>query len=101
MSLAGEPGRGVPTEGTRRRAAEVARFFEIVGKTWNFTSFEPREHIASGDTVVVFGSYEGIARATRNPVASEWAMVWKMDGGKVAYFRELTDTEALASAVAA
>ena len=95
------PGEGIPTEGTYRGVAEVARFFEIVGRTWNFTAFEPREYIASGDTVVAIGSYSATARATGNSVASEWVMVWKMRAGKIAYFREYTDTQALASAVTA
>jgi len=93
------PGNAIPTAGTRRGPAEVGRFFEIVGSTWNFTSFEPREYIASGDTVVVIGSYAAIARPTGKTVSSEWVMVWKMRNGKVAYFREFTDTEAMAAAV--
>ena len=63
------PGKGVPTEGTRRSVEEVARFFEMVGSTWNFTSFEPREYVANGETVVVVGSYAGTARATGKPFA--------------------------------
>src|SRR4029453_12176384 len=62
------PGEGVPTQGPRRGVAEVARFFEIVGRTWNFTAFEPREYIASGDTVVAIGNYKAVARATGKPV---------------------------------
>jgi ketosteroid isomerase-like protein len=30
---------------------------------------------------------------------SAWVMVWKIRGGKVVYFREYTDTQALAAAV--
>jgi ketosteroid isomerase-like protein len=93
------PGEGIPTEGTRRGPAEVARFFEIVGSTWNFTAFEPREYIASGDTVVAIGRYAAVVRTTGQAVASEWVMIWKFLDGKVAYFREYTDTQALAAAV--
>lgn len=95
------PGEGVPTEGTRRSVAEVARFFEIVGATWNFTAFEPREYVGSGNTVAAIGSYTAIAQATGKRVSSEWVMVWKMRDGKVTYFREFTDTQALAAAVSA
>lgn len=93
------PGKDVPTAGVRRSAAEVAQFFQIVGNTWNFTAFEPRDYIESGDTVVAIGSYTAIARATGKMVSSDWVMVWKMRDGKVTYFREFTDTEALAAAV--
>ena len=95
------PGEGVPTQGVRRSVAEVARFFEIVAATWDFTAFEPREYVASGDTVVAIGTYAAIARATGKQASSEWVMVWKMRDGKVTYFREFTDTQALAAAVGA
>src|SRR4051812_26347592 len=72
------PGEGIPTEGTRRGPAEVARFFELVGSTWNFTTFEPREYVASGDAVVATGRYAGTARTTGRPVDAERAMVWKI-----------------------
>jgi len=49
--------------------------------------------------VVAIGNYKAVARATGKPVAAEWVMVWKMRGGKVIYFREYTDTQALAAAV--
>jgi ketosteroid isomerase-like protein len=93
------PGDGIPTSGTRKGPAEVARFFEIVADTWNFTAFEPREYVASGDTVVAIGSYAAVALPTGRTAGSEWTMVWKFRDGKVAYFREYTDTEAMASAV--
>src|SRR5436305_8704351 len=51
------PGERVPTAGTRHTAAEIARFFEIVAATWDFTAFAPREYVATGDTVVAIGSY--------------------------------------------
>ncbi len=93
------PGEGIPTGGLKRGKDAVVRFFEMVGSTWNFTAFEPKEYIASGDSLVVLGSYAGTARATGRPMSSEWAMVWKFRDGKVAYFREYTDTEALARAM--
>lgn len=92
-------GEGVPTAGTHRGTSGVARFFEMVGKTWNFTAFEPSEYVATGDTVAVIGRYAAIALATGKPVASEWVMVWKVRDGKVSYFREYSDTQALAAAV--
>jgi ketosteroid isomerase-like protein len=93
------PGKGVPTEGARHGKAEVAKFFQAVAETWNFTAFQPREYIASDDTVAVIGSYTAIALATGNSMSSEWVMVWKIRDGKLARFREYTDTQALAEAV--
>ena len=95
------PGKVNPTSGNRKGPAQVANFFEVVGNTWDFTAFEPREFVASGDTVVALGSYAAFARSTKKPTASEWVMVWKFRDGKVSYFREFTDTEALAAALVA
>jgi len=93
------PGEGVPTAGTRRGPAEVAQFFRTVADTWDFTSFEPREYVASGDTVVAIGSYAANTRSTGKPVTSEWVMVWKFLEGKVVSFREYTDTQAMVRAL--
>jgi ketosteroid isomerase-like protein len=68
---------------------------------WNFTAFEPREYIASGDKVAVLGSYTAIARATGKSMSSEWTMVWKFRDGKLAWFREFTDTHALLESLSA
>lgn len=92
------PGTDVPTTGARRGKAEVARFFEQVSATWNFTAFDPQEYVESGDTVVAIGTYAGTARATGASFEANWTMVWKFRDGKVAYFREYTDTEAMAGA---
>jgi ketosteroid isomerase-like protein len=93
------PGEGLPTAGKRHGKAEVAKFFESVAKTWEFTAFEPREYLASGDALTVTGMYSAIARATGKSMTSEWVMLWKFRGGKVAFFREYTDTLAMAAAV--
>ena len=90
---------GIPTAGNRKGRDEVKQFFESVTSTWTFTAFEPREYIANGDSVAALGSYEGISRATGKPLSASWAMVWKFRDGKVVYFREYTDTQALAGAL--
>jgi uncharacterized protein len=93
------PGTGIPTAGARHGKAEVKAFFEAVAATWEFTSFQPHEYIASGDIVTVIGAYTAIARATRRTVTSEWVMLWKIQNGKLTWFREFTDTQALAEAL--
>ena len=95
------PGEGIPTEGTRRSAGEVAQFFASVADTWKFTAFEPREYIASGDSLAVTGHYAATVPSTGKTVAADWVMVWKFRDGKVAYFREYTDTLALAAGLRA
>ena len=99
------PDIGHAPGGTYRGRAEVARFFQQVGETWEFRAFEPREYIASGDQVAVLGSYAFTSRATGRSASCDWAMVWKMRDGKVVHFQEYVDTavlrDALAQAVAA
>src|ERR1022692_3335529 len=56
------PDIGHAPGGTYRGRAEVARFFQQVGETWEFRAFEPREYIASGDQVAVLGSYAFLPR---------------------------------------
>jgi ketosteroid isomerase-like protein len=95
------PGTGIPTAGARHGKAEVREFFQTVAATWEFTNFEAREYIASGDMVTATGSYTAISRATRRSVTSEWVMLWKIQNGKLTRFREFTDTQALAAALTA
>jgi uncharacterized protein len=82
----------IPTMGPRRGRAEVGWFFKQVAATWDFDRFEPRQFIAQGDLVVSLGIYNGKARSTGRPFASEFAHVFTVKGGKIARFREYADT---------
>ena len=95
------PGEGLPTSGTRLGKTEVARFFQTVAETWEFTVFEPRDYIAAGDQIAVCGSYTATARSTGRQVKSEWVMVWKLRDGKVTRFQEYMDTAAARDAYSA
>jgi hypothetical protein len=88
----------VPTRGRRRGPQEVAKFFEQVGATVDFQKFEPREFIAEGDVVVALGHYQATIKTTRRSFASDWVMVFHMRGGKIARFREFTDSFGLTNA---
>ena len=77
---------------------EVAKFFDGLGRTAAFDCFEPKEYIADGDRVVVFGFYSGKGRMTQKPFATKWAMVFTVRNGKVSGFHEFFDTQNLGSA---
>ena len=94
------PGK-LPESGTWRRPAEVLKFFQSVGATWDFQAFEPRDFIASGDQVAAVGSYTATSRSTGRQVTAQWVMIWKFRGGKVTNFQEYTDTGAAERALAA
>ena len=88
-----------PTSGTRHGKTEVAKFFDLVKSTWLFSVFEPREYIAAGHNVAVIGTYTVMARATGKTASSMWMMHWKIRRGKIAYFREFADIQAIGNAV--
>ena len=89
----------LPDSGTWRGKAAVAKFFQLVGETWDFQAFEPRHYVASDNRVVALGSYTATSRATGKQVSAEWAMVWEFRNGKVARLQEFTDTLALHNAI--
>jgi ketosteroid isomerase-like protein len=87
------PGDGsVFTAGTRQGKAAVAEFFQTVNQVWEFESFEPREFVAQGDTVVAISHYDVRGKQTGRRASSDWVMVWKFRDGKVTHFQEYTDT---------
>ena len=96
------PGEGtaIPFAGPRRGKAEVARFFESVGATLDFHSFEPKEFISQGDVVVALGTWDVTVRGTSVRIVDGFAMVFRLRDGKIADFREYSDTRLLAEAFA-
>lgn len=91
-------GTHVPFSGARTGKAGVAEFFKIVGETEDFQQFEPREFVAQGDTVVALGHYRAVTRSTGKVFDSPFAMVFTLRDGKVATFREFTDSAAVNAA---
>jgi uncharacterized protein len=87
-----------PYAGLRRGRTEVANFFAQVGSAFEFTKFEPREFIAQGDDVVAIGDYAGKVKGTGRTIASDWVMVFTIRNGKIARFREWTDSAQLVRA---
>ena len=83
-----------PTLGPRRGVAGTASFFADVAEHDDFTSFEPRQMIASGDTVVALGHYGITAKKTGRHFESDWAHVFTLRAGKCVRWQEFTDTAA-------
>lgn len=89
-----------PTLGPRKGSAAVTEFFRLVAENEDFSDFTPREFYAADDKVFVLGSYKLKVRKTGTPIASEWVHVFTLKNGKVARFREHTDTAQFATAFA-
>ena len=90
----------VPFSGARTGKAAVAEFFKQVSEAEDFEQFEPREFVAQGDRVVAIGHYRAKAKATGKVFDSPFAMVFTFRGGKIAAFREFTDSAAINAAFA-
>ena len=82
--------------GPRKGKAAVGEFFKVVGETWDFTEFKPKEFNASGDKVFVLGHYAMKVKKTGKSVASDWVHVFTLKDGKVVAFKEFMDSAALA-----
>lgn len=90
----------VPFSGERRGKAGVAEFFKQVSETEDFQQFEPREYIAQGDQVVALGHYRAVTRTTGKAFEADFVMVFTLRGGKIAAFREFTDSAGINAAFA-
>jgi ketosteroid isomerase-like protein len=96
------PGEGlIPQAGVYEGHDGVARFFQTLSETTEFSAFDPREFVAQGDRVIVLGSYRGGVKATGRWFESDWAMSFLLRDGKIIKFQEYTDTAAIAPAYAA
>ena len=81
-----------PLFGARKGPAAVRAFFNQICENQEAVSFKPRDFHVAGNTVLVLGHYTWMLRRTGKPVDTEWAHVFTVKDGKVAAFREFTDT---------
>src|SRR5436190_23299505 len=72
--------------------AELPGFFGALAEEIDFTTWENRQYVADGNTVVVLGYYAGKNKRTGKSFACEFAHVGTLDDGKFTSFREFTDT---------
>lgn len=68
--------------------AGVCEFLDILGATWTFSSFQPRQFLVSGSSVVVLGEEAGTDNGTAVPFRNRWAHVFDLADGRVVRFRE-------------
>ena len=68
--------------------AGVREFLDILGSSWAFTSFEPRQFLVSGSDVVVLGHETGLDRSTGATFQNRWAHVFDVIDGRIVRFRE-------------
>ena len=94
------PGEGLPIAGTYRGRDGVASFFEKLRQEADILEFQPREFLADGDRVLVVGWERMKVKATGRGAEIDWVMTFTLRNGKIAAFRQYTDTKAIADAYA-
>jgi ketosteroid isomerase-like protein len=90
----------VPYGGKRTGKAQIREFFDQLAQTTETLRFEPKEFIASGETVVVLGVFGGRVRKTGRAAESDFAMVFRIRNGKVTSYKEYTDAHVVVQAFA-
>ena len=92
------PGEGLPMAGTYRGRDGVASFFEKLVQVADVLDFQPREFLGDGDRVLVVGWEQMKVKETGRTAEADWVMAFTIRNGKIAKFREYTDTKAIADA---
>jgi uncharacterized protein len=84
-------GPQVPFSGEKHGKAEVAAFFKSVAETEKFSVFDPKQFIATGDTVVCLGHYTATTHIGKQ-FDGDFAMVFTLRDGKVTRYQEFCDS---------
>jgi ketosteroid isomerase-like protein len=89
----------IPWGGNRRGREAVAQFFAAISDHLEVEQFMLEEFVARGDQVVVFGHERMRASHGGRVYDSDWAHVFRLRNGKIAAFREYTDTATIVEAL--
>src|SRR5690349_17216112 len=73
--------KSIPYAGTYRGQDGAMRFFQKLAETCELDPFMPSQFVEQGDTVVALGSYTGRTKPGNRPLASSFAMVFKLKDG--------------------
>ncbi|HTC65165.1 MAG TPA: nuclear transport factor 2 family protein [Candidatus Saccharimonadales bacterium] len=92
------PGDGLPMAGSYRGRDGVASFFEKLKQETEILEFQPREFLADGDRVLVVGWERVKIKTTGRIAEADWVMSFTIRDGKIAAFRQYTDTKAFTDA---
>lgn len=73
-------------------AEQMVTFFRGLSERIDFASFEVRDFIARGAEVVSFGTFSGRLREEQRSVASDWAIHWRVEAGRLRMGKAYVDT---------
>ena len=71
-----------------RGRAKVRRFFERILERLEITAFNTDQFVATGDTVVIFGSESGTVKATGRSFRNEWSQKYVVKDGLIVEMSE-------------
>jgi ketosteroid isomerase-like protein len=74
--------------------------FEPLGHEWENFRISTESFVAEGSTVVAFGTYSGTHKGTGKSIIAPFVHRWEINNGKVSRFRQYTDTDLIAAAIA-
>lgn len=92
------PPEDYPLFGKRHGVAGMKEFFTTLMQQEDFEEFTPRDIRGAGDKVFALGHYTVTVKKTGRRVACEWCHVFTIRDGKVAVWREHTDSAAFVKA---
>jgi hypothetical protein len=96
--LAFGPADQLPYAGIHRGREQVARYFAILDDKEESKHLVPKEFIAAGDKVIVFGDYKARVNANGRRFETDFVHVFTLRDGKITNFRDYYDTAVAAAA---
>jgi uncharacterized protein len=87
----------MPWCGTGRGVDAIVKTFADVARFWKVDSFTPEDIFGEGDKVAVFGRFTYTSSKMRKTVTSPFAILCRLQGGKVKYMQFMEDTFCTAS----
>jgi len=86
----------IPFAGTFKGKNGVLNFFQKIGATTEFNSFNPNEFFSNENKVVVLGESEAITKSTNKKTNTRWVHEWTLSNGKVTNYYNYLDTAEIA-----
>jgi len=66
----------------------VQEFLDILGESWEFSAFAPKQFVADGPTVVVLGEEKGKDKKSGKQFENRWVHVFDVKDERIVRFRE-------------
>lgn len=88
------PGTGIPNAGHYTGPAGVAEFFQRLAASENVTRFEVKEYFTNGNSVIAIGSEACTIISNGKQAETDWAMLFRIENGKVTEWQSFYDTSA-------